>query len=254
MANYHNPYSPTSTSAMVLSQTEMEDNARYIWGYMYNRFGWTLEATCGMLANAQSESTINPARPQNNAVNNSWFPSAPGYPGNAPSPTTTWYGFGLWQITPYLALEGRRYNPYNYGNWALEQGYTFDYYNGGTGGMMEPQLEWLMSGNPERAYYNTTEPDYNQAKWYQDSRAPLSASTPAIYGKLTASPEECAETFYWNFERSGALDPGSRPQLARNWYNYLQGVTPEPPEPEPRKSGKMSFLLLAYGAGVIGKR
>lgn len=243
----NNPYSPTSVSAMVLNQSQMEENALYIYGYMTRKYKWTLSAIAGMLANAQAESTINPARPQNNAVNNKWYPSCPGYTGNAPNPTTTWYGYGLWQITPYMALTGLRYNPYNYGNWARERGYTFDYNTGGTGGGMDVQLDWLMSGAPEKAYYNTAQPTANQAKWTNDSRAPVRAATPAIYGQLTASPEDCAKTFYWCFERSGALDPGNRPTLARKWYDFLGGQ-PLPPAGGTKKS---NFIPIAYSVGLF---
>lgn len=248
MPSYYNPYNPTNRRAMVLNTEQMQTNAEFIWGYMSSKYGWTLNAVAGMLANAQAESTINPARPQNNAVDNGWFPSVPGYTGDAPNPTTTWYGFGLWQITPYAALTGLRENPYTYGNWAMSHGYTFSHSDGGTGGQMEPQLDWLMSGAPEHAYYNSAKPHENQAKWYQDERSPLQAKTPAIYGKLTASPEDCARTFYYNFERSDTGTPGNRPELARTWYNYLSGVTPPPPTPSPSKT---NFLILAYAAGVI---
>lgn len=250
MANYYNPYSPTSTTAMVLSQEEMQVNARFIWGYMYHKYRWTINAVAGMLGNIESESTMNPARPQNNAVNNGWYPSCPGYEGNAPTPTTTWYGYGLFQVTPYMAFEGRRENPYNYGNWAYSRGYTFDHDTGGTGGGMEVQLDWLMSGAPETKYYNETEPTSNQAKWYQHGSSPLSASTPAIYGALTGTPEDCAKTFYWNLERSGALDPGTRPELARKWYNYLLNIDPPSPTPIPSKQ-KSKFIILAYGSGLF---
>lgn len=216
-----------------------------------------------MLGNIQAESTMNPARPQNNAINNKWYPSCPGYTGDAPVATTTWYGYGLFQITPYAALNGRRYNPYTYGNWAMSRGYTFSWRTGGTGGGMEIQLEWLMSGAPEQRYVNTTE-SANQAKWYQHGSSPNSAPTPAIYGKLTASPEDCCRTFYWNFERSGAGSPGSRPTYARNWYNFLAsidvggggGTDPDPPpiEPEPdppKRRRRHSFIIKAYGSGII---
>lgn len=248
MPSYYNPYNPTNRRAMVLNTEQMQTNAEFIWGYMSSKYDWTLNAVAGMLANAQAESTINPARPQNNAVDNGWFPSVPGYTGDAPNPTTTWYGFGLWQITPYAALTGLRENPYTYGNWAMSHGYTFSHSDGGTGGQMEPQLDWLMSGAPEHAYYNSAKPHENQAKWYQDERSPLPAKTPSIYGKLTASPEDCARTFYYNFERSDTGTPGNRPALARNWYNYLSGVTPPPPTPS---SSKTNFLILAYASGVI---
>ena len=130
----------------------------------------------------------------------------------------------------------------------MSRGYTFSHANGGTGGGMEVQLDWLMSGAPETSYYNSARPTYNQRKWYQDDRSPLQAKTPAIYGKLTASPEDCARTFYYNFERSGTGTPGSRPAMARTWYNYLSGVTPPPPTPS---QSKTNFLILAYASGVI---
>lgn len=255
MSTYHNPYSPNSPSAMVLSQSQMQDNAVFIWEYMYNKYGWTLNAVSGMLGNIESESTMNPARPQNNAVKNGWYPSCPGYTGDAPTPTTTWYGYGLFQVTPYMAFEGKRENPYNFGNWAYQRGYTFSHSSGGTGGGMEVQLDWLMSGAPERTYHNTTVPTSNQAKWYQHGSSPLSAKTPEIYGKLNGSPEDCAKTFYWNLERSGAMSPGSRPALARKWYDFLSGVTPpeppEPPEPPTPTKRKSNFIILAYGSGLF---
>lgn len=249
MAVYHNPYNPSSWRKMVLSQSQMQDNARFIWGYMKSRYGWTLNAVAGMLGNIEAESTMNPARPQNNAVNNGWYPSCPGYTGDAPTPTTTHYGYGLFQVTPFMALSGRKENPYTFGNWAYQRGYTFSHASGGTAGGMEVQLDWLMSGAPETTYYNKTDPDSNQAKWFQHRSSPLSAKTPAIYGKLTGSPEDCARTFYWNLERSEATATGNRPTLARKWYDYLSGASPEPP-PFP-KSKKSNFLILAYGSGLI---
>ena len=47
----------------VLSQDEMEINARYIWNYLGSR-GWSLNAVAGMLGNMQYESSINPGRGQ----------------------------------------------------------------------------------------------------------------------------------------------------------------------------------------------
>ena len=42
-----------------LSQSEMENNARYIWNYLGSR-GWSINAVAGMLGNMQTESSINP--------------------------------------------------------------------------------------------------------------------------------------------------------------------------------------------------
>lgn len=228
----------------------MEINATFIWQYLSSKYGWTKESTAGMLGNAEAESTINPARPQNNAMNNMWWPSCPGYTGDAPTPTTTHYGFGLWQITPYMALltSSNKYNPHTMGNYLYARGYTVSWQNGGTMGQMEPQLDWLNSGEPETRFYNSADPTANQAKWYQHRSAPLNAPTIATYSKLTDSPEECAITFYWNFERSGALTPGDRPQRARKWYDFLGGIGPQPPKPgEIRrlKGGKNVWRILS---------
>lgn len=250
MPDYYNPYSASSTNAMVLNSSQMQTNAVFIYNYLSTKYGWTKEAISGLLANAQAESTINPARPQNNAVNNKWYPSCPGYAGDAPNPTDTWYGYGLFQITPYRALTGRRENPYNYGNWAASRGYTFSYSNGGSGGMMEPQLDWLGLDIASTPYYNAAQPSANQAKWYQHASSPMQAPKPSIYGKLIGSPEDCATTFYYNLERSASGNPGNRPSLARTWYQFLKDVTPTPPKP-PTKDIKTNFIIIAYASGVI---
>ena len=78
MATYNAPYDRTTWRRMVLSQTQMQENAIYIYDYMATKYNWTLNAVAGMLGNLESESTMNPARPQNNAVKNQWWDSAPG--------------------------------------------------------------------------------------------------------------------------------------------------------------------------------
>lgn len=47
-----------------LTQSEMENNACLVYD-ITNSYGWTLEATCGMLGNMEVESTINPGIWQN---------------------------------------------------------------------------------------------------------------------------------------------------------------------------------------------
>lgn len=65
-----------------LSQSQMEQNATYLWGFL-NARGWTLNAVSGMLGNMQTESTINPGIWQ----------------GLNPSHPQPW-GFGVVQWTP----------------------------------------------------------------------------------------------------------------------------------------------------------
>ena len=55
MPSYYNPYNPTNRRAMVLNTEQMQTNAKFIWGYMSSKYGWTLNAVAGMIANAQAE-------------------------------------------------------------------------------------------------------------------------------------------------------------------------------------------------------
>lgn len=253
MATYNAPYDRTTWRNMVLSQSQMQENAIYIYDYMATKYNWTLNAVAGMLGNLESESTMNPARPQNNAVKNQWWDSAPGRTGTAPHPTTTWYGFGLFQVTPWYAGPGtKRYNPHTLGNWAISKGYTASYADGGTICGMDVQLDWLIEGAAVH-FNNPDDNNRDQAKWYQDSRADFNAPTPTDYGRSTQSPESCARTFYWNLERSGALDPGSRPTLARKWYTYLKEHAPTPPTPPtPTPTGHTrNFIIIAKASGLF---
>lgn len=79
-----------------LSQSEMENNAKYIW-WWFSKRGWTLNACAAMLGNMQAESTINPGIWQNLDEGN------------------TALGFGLVQWTPATKLI----------NWAAEYGHTY---------------------------------------------------------------------------------------------------------------------------------
>lgn len=45
-----------------LSQAEMENNAKCLYGYLHNVWGWSLNACAGVLGNCQVESSINPNR------------------------------------------------------------------------------------------------------------------------------------------------------------------------------------------------
>lgn len=82
------PSNPLSTSRS-LTESEMENNAKCFYGYMNVKYGWSLNAVCGMLGNIQSESTINPNR---------WQGDYQGY-----NPVNT-EGFGLVQWTPYTNI------------------------------------------------------------------------------------------------------------------------------------------------------
>lgn len=72
-----------------LNTEEMQNNAKCFYGYMNIMYGMTLNAVCGILGNAQSESTINPNR---------WQGDDPWH-----QPPDSW-GFGLVQWTPYTKI------------------------------------------------------------------------------------------------------------------------------------------------------
>lgn len=78
-----------------LSQSEMEINAKYIWGYLGGKAAepWTLQAVAGILGNMEKESSINPGRHE-----------------------TSGSGFGLVQWTPKSKFT----------NWATPLGYAED--------------------------------------------------------------------------------------------------------------------------------
>lgn len=59
----------TIDSSNALSQSQMEENALYIYNYLTNK-GWTLNAICGLLGNTQTESTHNPGRWEGEDVGN----------------------------------------------------------------------------------------------------------------------------------------------------------------------------------------
>ena len=72
-----------------LTDEEMKNNAKCFYGTMNILYDWTLNACCGVLGNAQSESTISPCRWQNDT------------PYGEPASTQ---GYGLVQWTPYTKI------------------------------------------------------------------------------------------------------------------------------------------------------
>jgi hypothetical protein len=65
MASYTGKFGTYYAKNAALTKSEQEVNAKYIYASMTSR-GWSLTSICGILGNAQQESTINPGRWQNN--------------------------------------------------------------------------------------------------------------------------------------------------------------------------------------------
>ena len=75
------------STSRALSSDEQLNNAKCVYGYLTIKYGWSLQAICGVLGNMTVESTINPNR---------WQSDIEGSGGGG--------GFGLIQWTPYTVI------------------------------------------------------------------------------------------------------------------------------------------------------
>ena len=176
-----------------LTSEEMQVNAKWIYSYLRSK-GWSVNAICACLGNWESECTLNPNRPQHSGF-----------------PTDTTGGFGLAQWTPWFK---------KYGNWCKAQGIGIVANSNNPSGRIEPQIayhdyECKYGLNGKKTWYNNRGYSY---KW-EDFKV------------STDSVERLATAYYWQYERSDANNPGTRPSQARRWYNYLanQSWTPITP-------------------------
>lgn len=92
---YGEYYGSFFNESVVLSKSQMEKNAKYIYSALRNK-GWSENAIFGMLGNIEAESSINPGRWQSDNVG------------------STSNGYGLVQWTPST----------KYTNWCIEQGFS----------------------------------------------------------------------------------------------------------------------------------
>lgn len=173
-----------------LGTEAMQQNAIWLRNYLQAQ-GWTLEAICAALGNWESECTLNPNRPQ--------------YAG---FPNSTGGGFGVAQWTPW----GKKY-----GAWCKAQGIGITANDNNPAGKFEPQIayhdyECKNGVNGGKTWYSSHGYSYT---WEQ-------------FKHSHDSVETLATAYYWEYERSGAMDPGSRPSQARKWYNYLSGQSYDP--------------------------
>lgn len=133
---------------------------------------------------------------------------------------STTNGFGLVQWTPNT----------KYKSWVDEQGLS-GY------GNIDNQIK--------RILYEVE----NGLQWIATESYPL---TFKAFTTSTDSPETLAQAFLYNYERPASLDQPNRSTQAREWFNFIQGVspgTPDTPTPTPQAGRKMSKLLL-YFAGT----
>lgn len=201
---YGSYYGNDFNSSVALSQTQMEVNATYIYSYLTDK-GWSVNAIAGILGNMQHESALNPGRWEGNNV------------GSGP-------GYGLTQWTPFS----------KYTDWCSSKGYS------------DPSE---MDNNLARIIWELE----NNEQYYATSGYPESFST---FSKSDKSPYYLACAFAWNYERSAVVIWGAnskaeadtlteaqkeanrealrqkRGSSAENWYKYITGETPTPPDPD----------------------
>lgn len=143
--NYHDfaqGYSYTSTKGSA--------NCKYIISKLMNNYGFTYEASCGVVGNMVLESGINPNRPEQKYKDNYPYSSNGSYMGGN-------YGFGLCQWTPWYQkmISGTLVHTNGKTNGSGQNSYYYWFHNvkGYSGsptrtddnpiGQIDPQLEYL---------------------------------------------------------------------------------------------------------------
>ena len=61
----------------------------------------------------------------------------------------------------------------------------------------------------------------------------------------TDDVQELAKAYYWEYERSGAMGAGNRPERAQKWYDYFTE------NPYPHRLAVPIWLLFKFKKGVI---
>ena len=168
-----------------LSAAQMQTNAIWLRNYLQTQ-GWSLNAIAAGLGNWQSECTLNPNRPQR-----------AGFPSDGTG------GFGLPQWTPWRK---------KYGAWCSSQGIGLIANDNNPAGRFEPQIayhefECINGIGGKKTWYSSHGYSYTWNAW--------KTSTDDVRRLATA--------YYWQYERSAAMNPGSRPDQAAAWYSFLSG-------------------------------
>lgn len=92
-----------------------------------------------------------------------------------------------------------------------------------------------MDHNLDRIRYELAHPSI---QWRKTTRYPISFKE---FTESTETPEYLASAWLKNYERAGIAAEARRRRYARNWYEFLGGVTP----PTETKRKKFKFVLYA---------
>lgn len=176
-----------------LTNDEMHKNAQYVYEILKYIYGWSDNAIAGLVGNLQAESAINPGRWQSDNVGNNSG------------------GYGLTQWTPAT----------KYFEWCQSEGRA------------DPSE---MDNNIERIIYEVE----NNVQYYKTDGYP---ETFKEFTTSTKTPYYLACAFAWNYERSYVVLYGTEAERealrqarggnAEYWYEYLTGLQPDIPDPEP---------------------
>jgi hypothetical protein len=176
MPSYYNP------ETRPLTMAEMTVNGNFILNYLLPK-GWTKNAICGMLGNMQSESSINPARWQGDAIR--------------PSYTS---GFGLVQWTPYQ----------NYMDWVAGTTYDYKSMEGNLERILyevENHLQWYATSDYPISFVDFTKslesPEYLAQAFIRNYERPADQTQPA----------RSTQARYWydNLDGSSVIIPDDPP-------------------------------------------
>lgn len=181
-----------------LTEAEMKENALYLAQLMANR-GWSINAICAALGNWQSECKLNPNDPEK-----------AGYPENK------YGGFGLPQWTPWS---------WKYGAWCRKNGIQNIASDDNPAADFTRQLDY----HDYECRYGFTDPDGEHSPTWINRGG--YSYTWSQFKTSEDDISELAKAYYWQYERSGAQSVGNRADQAVAWYQFLQGVTPDPPDP-----------------------
>lgn len=90
----------------------------------------------------------------------------------------------------------------------------------------------------------------NNKQWFRNPEAPI-IDPPITFLEFTVSTLECEELanyFLWYYEHPETTIQPNRSVQAREWFNFLGGITPpdppEPPSPDPTPLGKYRHIPI----------
>lgn len=185
-------YIQTYRYNVAANETDAIINSRYFaWFLLRPPYSWSLNAICAALGNWEVETLLNPNYPQ--SIN---FPTE--QTGGFGMPHwTPWYDkYGIWARINYgLIASATDDNPL--ADFALQMEYH--------------EYECINGYNGRKTWYNNGGYSYTWEEWKHS----------------TDDVETLASAYYYQYERSGAGSPGTRPEKAKKWWDYFQENPPD---------------------------